>query len=412
MTCEETSIWVWTFSYHKGWDEAAVYAENFQEQEITGPLLSHLDHNALEQSMKITNPLHRAELLSAIHYLFSWSPCLYPNVASEVQTSASSPPNFCGIMYPVQLVNNPGSSVYDSRDSLSSFVSQTDCESSVLTTPAPWRPLNRRSECGSNISNITCLLSTVGDRSDCDTSVALSQNGSFGTELFSQVQTDTSVVSDSEYCRRISGAGYMDVEGWGMSSKSLEYSKQRMHHSNTNDIQMADKSALAVPNGHSKPFSDKKDRSVNLKLTLEPDQVSKNGDTDITDEIRSWFVNLDSSVTVKSMEDEGNIYTIIFQDVNAANEALKFRHKGLKIRKEYPPRPCPTNHVKYVALADLIVRRGKSFRGNLYMGVVEKGESVWVDQVKGRRARVMNRGWVSLYTTDGTPLLIQEGACE
>jgi len=337
MTVEDTSVWIWTFSHHKGWDEAAVYAEKFQEQEITGPLLSYLDHNALEQCMKITNPSHRVELLSAISYLFSQSPCLNKNVASWVQASASSPPNHCGIIYPVQLVNNTGSSVYDSQNSLSTFVSQSDCESSVLSTPVSWRPLNRRSENGSNISNITCLLSTVGDRSDCDTSVALSQNGSLGTDLCSWAQTDTSVVSDSERCRRISGAGYMDLEGSGMSSKNLGYSQERMHNSNTHDIQMADKSALAVPHGHSKPVSNK---------------------------------------------------------------------------KKYPPRPCPTNHIKYRALADLWVRRGKSLRGNLIKGVVEKGESVWVDQVKGRRARVMNRGWVSLYTTDGAPLLIQEGVCD
>jgi len=414
MTCEDTSFWVWTFSHHKGWDEAATYAENFQEQEITGPLLSDLDHNALEQCMKITNHSHRAELLSAIRYLFSQSHCSHKNLSSEVQSSASSA-HHCGILYPVQLVTNLGSSVYDSQDSLSAFVSQFDCESSVLSTPASWRPVNRRSECGSNISNITCLLSTVGDRSDCESSVALSQNGSFGTDMGSQIQTDTSVISESECCRRISGAEYMDVWESGMSSRNIEYSGKRMHHRNTRDIQMADKSALPVPYGHNKPFSNKKDRSVNLKklvLALEPDQVPENRDTNITDEIRSWFVELDSAVTVKPMEDEENIYTIIFQDGNAANEALKFRSKGFKIRNKYPPRPCPSNHIKYRALAKLIVRRGKSLRGNLFKGFVERGELVWVDQVKGRRARVRNRGWVSLYSKDGAPLLIQERACE
>jgi len=349
--------------------------------------------------MKITNPGHRAELLSAIRYLFSPSP-LVGNFLSEVQGSSSAPEHLSGIVNTtVQMVNNLGNSVYGTQDSLSTLVSHPDCVSSVFSTPASWRSVNRKSECGSSMSNITCLRNTVSDWSLCVQA---------GTDSGLQVQTNMSVESESECSRRSSGTGYMDICGVGMSSKSLEYSKKKINHGKTLGIQMAEKLAPRVPLVHSKPSSNK--RSVNLKkliLTLEPDQL-ENGDVDKLDKIRSWFVELDSDVTVKPMEGTGNMYTIIFQDVNAAIEALKFRRKGFKIRNKYPPRPCPTNHLKYRALKCLQVRRGKSFRGHFFKGVVEKGESVWVDQIKGRRARVINRGWVSLYTTDGRPLLVQE----
>jgi len=165
----------------------------------------------------------------------------------------------------------------------------------------------------------------------------------------------------------------------------------------------------------SKPVIKKRNRSVNLKkllLTLTPGQIPENA---ATETIRSWFLEFDSAVTVKPMENKQDTYTIVFQDVDAAHEAvLKFRHLGYMIRKKYPPRACPNNPMKYITLKKLIIRKGKSFRGNLKVGELEKGDKVWVNQIKGRRARVIKRrednevlGWVSLYKEHGTPLLMQ-----
>jgi len=206
----------------------------------------------------------------------------------------------------------------------------------------------------------------------------------------------------------------MDVHGLDIPSQTYDYSKPKMHHRKTPDDEKSDKPA-SVRLRMLKPFLNEKNRSVNLKkliLILKPDQIPESGDTDIIDNIRSRLLKLDSAVTVKSMEDKENMYTIISQNVHAANEALKFKNWGFEIRNKYPPRAPPKNHMRYKALADLIIRKGKSFRGIFCMGIVKRGESVWVNQVKGRRARVMNRGWVSRYTTDGIPLLIQESSCE
>jgi len=135
-----------------------------------------------------------------------------------------------------------------------------------------------------------------------------------------------------------------------------------------------------VPHMRRKHLTNNKNRSVNLKkliLTLEPGQIPENEDEDMTNKIKSWFIIFDDEVTVKPMEENVNVYTIIFQDVDAANEALeKFKDKGFNIRFKYPPRPSPSLHIKYKALADLQIRKGKSLKGYLFTGVVKRGELV------------------------------------
>jgi len=412
MTCEQTALWVWTFCHHKRWDEAARYAQSFKEQEITGTLLIVLDHELLWKCMKITNHTHRDELLSVISDLFSKSPFPIRNVASVVKASVCTPDSHCGIIYPERLVTSIlDSNIYDSQHSLNTVVGRSDCESSVISASASRSADDIKFECGNSIQNMTRLSNSMGERSDFNSATALSHIGSFGSDMATHVQTDVSLVSDSECGQRSSWTGCMNVHGLDMPSQSLDYSKPKMHHRKTRDNEKLNMPA-SVQLRMLKPFSNKKSRSVNLKkliLKLKPDQIPESGGEDKIEKIRSWFVKLDSAVIVKPMEDKENIYTIIFRDVDAANEALKFKSKGFDIRNKYPPRACPGNHIKYKALADLIIRKGKSFRGHFFKGFVKRGESVWVDQVKGRRARVMNRGWVSLYTMDGIPLLVQEG---
>jgi len=410
MTFEETASWVWTFCHQKGWDEAATYAERFKDQEVTGPLLSDLDDHKLEKWIEITNASHRADLLSAIGYLFSGSPCPDGYVASEKQSLASTLGSQGGILYPVPLVPiYSGSCVYDNQNSL--CMDQSHWESSGCSTYASRSSIDRLSVSGSSVQNRACLPNAVGGQLDFDISTESSQIGSFGIELASHEQTDMSVVSDSDSSKQSLPARNINVHGSG-TSKNAEFANLRKNHHKTHDIRKTDMIVLPGPRmGRKDQLPKKKNRSVNLKkliLTLEPEQIPKNGGTDMIDVIKSWFVKLDSAVTVKRMEDQGNIYTIIFRDVSAANEALKLKDEGFNIRNKYPPRACPSLHIKYKAQADLIIRKGKSLRGNFFKGLVKRGESVWVDQVKGRRARVMNRGWVSLYTTDGMPLLIQE----
>jgi len=211
----------------------------------------------------------------------------------------------------------------------------------------------------------------------------------------------------------------MDVYGPSKPSENV-YSKLGTYHRKTCDIVKPENLASSVHHGHRKPVMiTKRNRSVNLRkllLTLTPDQIPENP---VIETIRSWFLELDSAVTVRPMENKEDTYTIIFKDVVAAHEAvLKFGKLGYMIKKKYPPRACPNDPIKYKALKPLVILKGKSFRGNFKVGSLVKGEKVWVNQVKGRRARVIKRkeersednetrGWVSLFSEDGTPLLIQ-----
>jgi len=68
--------------------------------------------------------------------------------------------------------------------------------------------------------------------------------------------------------------------------------------------------------------------------------------------------------------------------------------------------------VKYQALYELNLRSGKSLKKKI-VGCVNKNDVIIVNQVKGRRARVVfpqngemvTAGWIALYTAKGVPLV-------
>jgi len=402
MTLEETSSWVWRYCHHQGWDEAGCYAENFKEQAITGRGLRYLSDHDLKISLKIINPSHRNELLSAVGNLFQ-SHTIETKIDSEVQTSVSTLASPCQIVYPVYIEPHPDSSVYGNHNFFSTGVTVNQSfESSAFSTPVTWSSVGCQSVCESIIP-YTCLPNTIGVPSDSNNATMPSQNASFGTDLAKCVQTDMSdMVSDKRSC----GAGCTDIYGHSMPSENVVNSTMEMHERKNSDIKKPAKHALNGPHmQRSKPVSTKTSRCGNLKkllLTLEPDQIPKNRDTEI---IRSWFLKLDSDVKVKPSNDVPNAYTIIFQSEDSAIEALKFKEKGFDIRTKYRSRVSPNNPVEFKALCDLQIREGKSLNGKKLAGVLKRGETVEINQIKGRRARLVNGGWVSLNTENGKQLL-------
>jgi len=223
MTFEETAFWVWTFCYHKGWNEAATYAQKFWDQEICGPLLDDLDHHRLEKAMEITNHAHRDELLKAIGYLFPDG-----NVASKMQVLASTPAVLSGILSPVPLVpSNSGSCAYDNQNSMSIN------KSSVFSVSRS--SIDRQTECESSLRNINGLPNVVCERLDFDRATTPSQVGSYGIEMASHAGMDMRVVPDLEYNKRSSRVRQMIVNGSG-TLKNVECSKLGVHHNKTHDI--------------------------------------------------------------------------------------------------------------------------------------------------------------------------------
>merc|ERR1719245_1194670 len=84
-----------------------------------------------------------------------------------------------------------------------------------------------------------------------------------------------------------------------------------------------------------------------------------------------------------------------------------------KKKKKLMPRP--KNPMPYHVLMTLKMKTGRSLQST-YIGHVTKDTVVWVNTVRGRRARIVdktetgtkNLGWVSLRLEDGKPLLVQE----
>lgn len=94
---------------------------------------------------------------------------------------------------------------------------------------------------------------------------------------------------------------------------------------------------------------------------------------------------------------------------------MTFRVNRFKIEKIYRSRPSPKRPILYKALERLQIRDGKSFK-RAEVGYLEKGRCVFVNQIKGRRVRLIKRkdddqnwGWVSLYSESGKALLTQVG---
>jgi len=75
-------------------------------------------------------------------------------------------------------------------------------------------------------------------------------------------------------------------------------------------------------------------------------------------------------------------------------------------RKQKAPSPSPKSPVEYKVLSRVTVRIGKSFKSKI-IGHIYKGAVVTVNQIKGRRARIIRNttngpiqiGWVSLHTS-------------
>jgi len=153
-----------------------------------------------------------------------------------------------------------------------------------------------------------------------------------------------------------------------------------------------------------------------LLLTLRPDQIAQG--TKI-EHLRSQFEDFGYKVIIYSLKDKKASYSLEFTDRKEAQRALADPKIGYKLVKKRPLRPSPTCPIQFKALHALRIRTGKALTGRV-VGVVKKNELVTVNQVKGRRARLMyidkegnkwNRGWVSVHTSEGKPLLERQDKC-
>lgn len=99
---------------------------------------------------------------------------------------------------------------------------------------------------------------------------------------------------------------------------------------------------------------------------------------------------------------------------NKPSSPCKGKRRNKK-RKQKAPSPTPKSPVEYKVLSRVTVRIGKSLKSKI-IGHIYKGAIVTVNQIKGRRARVIRStingatiqiGWVSLHTSYSLQLLTQ-----
>lgn len=141
-----------------------------------------------------------------------------------------------------------------------------------------------------------------------------------------------------------------------------------------------------------------------LVLTLRPNQC---------DNILARFEEFGYTVKISHMKNKPNSYVVLFPSRKMAEKALAQANIiGYTLVKKRRPRPSPRCPIMFKALSKLKIRSGKAFSRNV-LGWVRKNDLVMVNQVKGRRARLLswengaNLGWVSLHTSNGIQLLEQ-----
>jgi len=71
MNKVQTSYWIWTIGWTKGWKEAKSYAIKFWEHDIEGSHLEYLTRWFLEEELHIMNSSHRDVILESIGHLTS-----------------------------------------------------------------------------------------------------------------------------------------------------------------------------------------------------------------------------------------------------------------------------------------------------------------------------------------------------
>jgi len=149
-----------------------------------------------------------------------------------------------------------------------------------------------------------------------------------------------------------------------------------------------------------------------LILTLTPENAVPLGQ--VINFLKNKFAKFGYNVDIFSASWKHGSYVVVFEDAKLAKEAhAKARAKGYKLTRYRSQRPSPKFLVRYQALIDLPIRTGKSTRQGKTGRYVRKDDIVTVNQVKGRRARIVsivngvqkNIGWVSLRTLTGESMM-------
>jgi hypothetical protein len=157
------------------------------------------------------------------------------------------------------------------------------------------------------------------------------------------------------------------------------------------------------------------DRRCHLTLTLDSAPAC-NREAILS--IRQTFKQAGFDAHPRPSDRFNNKFIVKFRSYDEANRALSMKDALGYDLSDYTetrkkgPRPTPSNPQQYMVLHHARMRSGKSMKSQV-LGFVEKGDIFWVNQIKGKRARLIERtkegdknlGWVSLRNNAGYQLM-------
>jgi len=363
MTVQQTANWIRTFGRYHGWAQAEAYAQSFLNNCITGVLLEYLTPEMLEFSLGIRGNQHQQKLLSAIQYL-----------------------------YPIKQMRNT-SQFQESITGIKTL------ESSYSNA----------------INSAHCQSETEYESEYESTNSYLISSSSNNVEEIVQMEC-SDMISESGYSQRSSVVSYIETDSETKIGDASTNKPKSVYNSSEEDVVMIDRGTReetqsVKPLKVCRPLRCRKLLLVLRQHEIEQDRCSLKS-------IRSRFQDLQIQVEVEPNDRKPNTYTLVFPNYQRAEKVLSRADEiGYKITKKYPPRPNPKRPLKYKSMAELEIRAGKSLCGDI-VGKLEEGVIVTVNQVKGRRARLIREsengdietiGWVSLHEQDGVNLLKQLG---
>jgi len=220
----------------------------------------------------------------------------------------------------------------------------------------------------------------------------------FGSENESSTQYPTSTYSsqftDREESFQMDNSDFMSDSCYSRSSlRTVTESEERMF-SRKNSVC----GSMGSRSRSSKPL-----RGKSLHLLCD-----SHTERDI-EVIKKRFQELNYIVNIRP---SGDHYIVSFQNYLQAKQALQ-RAKEIGYRLVMRPRATPKSPANYVCVSKCKIREGKSLSGNI-IGYLEKGQRVTVNQLKGRRARligvnksgeIVKIGWVTTKTKEGIELI-------
>lgn len=389
MTVEQTANWVRTFGTFQGWSEAEEYAQQFKKNSISGLSLFPLTHELLEVNLGVKNYNHRMQLLNTIQWLFADVPHQPTYVIPVPQPVIAPIPQF------LKVPNvDPNESKRQAQES--------DCASQTSNYLASSNnSVHGSIESDYESSYYSIYHASAHNEVDAGQTDLMSESG------WSTAGAPYLIRSRRSHADVFTGAGNFPEDGLSMPPMTA-CRKSHCVNDDQEDVVMTDhrEDTLSIR-------SMRRARYKKLILELKPEQIIKGASA--IDIINRRLLQFGHVADIKPMEGRPNTYILSFPGSEMAQECFHQADEiGYKFEKKWPPRPSPSRPIRFKSLRCQQILSGKAFSGE-HRGILKADVTVVVNQVKGRRARlveiakgvVKNIGWVSVHNPEGMPLLEQ-----